>query len=214
MNRTLLICLILLSSISGYSQQLYMEYGTTISAFDYENSQGQPLDNLMSKSKNYIGMGYRTDINDAETLFLSLGASLNNYGAIGSYNALDNYFEWDISYLGVNAGLDIRLFHLREMSFYFKGTLAYEFLIRGNQTINNDVFNLVGEEEYNSTLFFARGSIGMQYPISRTTAIYANYSYGKSLLLNSGKKEETLKLNTHQFGIGFIVNLPNCNCDF
>ncbi|GAA3626142.1 hypothetical protein GCM10022397_09840 [Flavivirga jejuensis] len=191
-----------------------MEYGTTISSFDYKNSQGEPLDNILSQSKTYIGMGYRDNINSAKTLFLSLGASYSGYGTIGSDNRLDNYFEWDVGYLGVHADLDTYLFQLRDFSFYLKGTIATEFLIRGNQTINNQVYNLVGEDEFNNTIFFVKGSFGMQYPISNNTAIFANYTYGKTVLLNSGINAEKLNLNTHQFGIGFIVNLPNCDCDF
>ena len=214
MNRQILTSFIFLISISSFSQQLYMELGSTVSSFDYENSQGQPLDNLLSKSKSYFGMGYRQVINNEKTLFLALGASYNNYGAIGSESSVDNYFEWDISYLGVKAGLDYRLFQLRDLSFYAKGSIASEFLIRGNQTINNDVYNLLGEEEFNNNILFLRVGIGLQYPISSSTAIYAGYSYGKSVLLSSGENAEKLTLNAHQFGIGFIINLPNCFCDF
>jgi hypothetical protein len=214
MKRKLPIILIFIITISGYGQQLYMEYGSTISSFDYENSQGQPLDNLLSKSKSYFGMGYRKVINNQKTLFLALGASYNSYGAIGSESIVDNYFEWDVSYLGIKAGLDIKLFQLRDLSFFAKGSIASEFLIRGNQTINNDVFNLVGEEEFNNNILFFRGGIGLQYPISNSTAIYAGYSYGKSVLISSGENAEKLNLSAHQFGIGFIINLPNCNCDF
>ena len=147
-------------------------------------------------------------------MFLALGASYNSYGAIGSESIVDNYFEWDVSYLGIKAGLDIKLFQLRDLSFFAKGSIASEFLIRGNQTINNDVFNLVGEEEFNNNILFFRGGIGLQYPISNSTAIYAGYSYGKSVLISSGENAEKLNLSAHQFGIGFIINLPNCNCDF
>ncbi|MEP1489254.1 MAG: hypothetical protein ABJK28_12575 [Algibacter sp.] len=213
MKKKLLLSFIVLISLSGFSQQLYMEYGSTISSFDYENSRGESLDNLLSRSKSYIAMGYRKDINNAKTMFLNLGASYNNYGAIGSYNALDNYFEWDISYLGVNAGIDIRLFQLRDLSFYFKAALTSEFLIRGNQTINNDVYNLVGADEFNGNILFARGGVMMHYPVTSNTAIYMNYTYGKTALINSGENAEKLKLNAHQFGIGFIINLPNCYCD-
>lgn len=213
MKKKLLLNFIVLISLSGFGQQLYMEYGSTISSFDYENSRGESLDNLLSRSNSYIAMGYRKDINDAKTMFLTLGASYNSYGAIGSYSVLDNYFAWDISYLGVNAGLDIKLLQLRDLSFYFKASLASEFLIRGNQTINNDVFNLIGEEEFNSTIVFARGGAMMHYPVTSNTAIYATYTYGKTALLNSGENAEKLKLNAHQFGVGFIINLPNCYCD-
>lgn len=214
MKKQLLIVLFIISSVSAFAQQLYMEYGSTISSFDYENSQGQPLDNLLSRSKSYFGMGYRQVINKEKTLFLALGLSFNNYGAIGSESSIDNYFAWDVSYLGIEAGLDYQLFQLRDLSFFISGSVASEFLVRGNQTINNDVFNLVGEEEFNNNILFFRAGITMQYPISNSTAIFAGYSYGKSVLISSGENAEKLKLGAHQFGIGFIINLPNCYCDF
>jgi hypothetical protein len=214
MKKKLLFLFVFIITISSYGQQLYMEYGSTISSFDYKNSQGKPLSNLLSKSKSHFGMGYRHVLNHQKTLFLNVGASYNNYGAIGSESSVDNFFEWDVSYLGVKAGLDIRLFQLRDLSFFAKGSVASEFLIRGNQTINNDVFNLVGEEEFNNNILFFRVGVGLQYPISTSTAIYAGYSYGKSVLISSGINAEKLNLNAHQFGIGFIINLPNCNCDF
>ncbi|RNC86802.1 MAG: hypothetical protein ED556_05100 [Winogradskyella sp.] len=199
---------------SCFSQQLYVELGTTISSFDYENSQGRPLDNLLSTSKAYYGMGYRQSINPSNTLYLSLGASYNSYGAVGSERSVENYFAWDVSYLGLKAGLGIKLFELRDLIFFANVSVASEFLIRGNQTINNDVFNLVGEEEFNNTILFFRGGVEMQYPVSNSTAIFVGYNYGKSALLNSGDTSEKLNLNAHHFGIGFIINLPTCNCDF
>lgn len=214
MQKQILICVFLFITGSIFSQQLYLEYGVTVSSFDYENSQSESLENLLSESNNYIGMGYRDNINEAKTVFLSIGATYNGYGAVGSDRTLDNYFEWDVSYLGLNAGLDVKLFQSRDFLFYLKGSVSQEFLIRGNQTINRQVYNLVGEDEFNSNLFFVKGSLGMQYPISRNTAVFANYTYGKSILLSSGESEEKLKLNTHQFGIGLIISLPNCNCDF
>lgn len=213
MKKQLAFAIIYIFSISIFSQQLYLEYGANVSSFDYENSQGIALDNMLSQSKSYLGMGYRDNINTGKTLFFSVGASYSSYGAIGSDIRLDNYFEWDVSYLGVAAGLDIKLFQLREFVFYLKGGVETAFLVRGNQTINNQVYNLVGEDEFNNNIFFVKGSFGVQYPISRNTNIFANYTYGKTVLMNSAVSEETLKLNAHQFGFGFIISLPNCNCD-
>lgn len=212
-NYKILTSILLISNLC-FCQQLTFEFGTTVSSFDYENSQGRPLNNLLSKSKSYFGMGYRQSINDANTLFWSLGASYNSYGAIGSESSVDNYFEWDVSYLGVKAGLDIKLFELRDLTFLANVSVASEFLIRGNQTINNDVFNLVGEEEFNNNILFFRGGLEMQYPISRSTAIFVRYSYGTSVLISSGKNAEKLNLNAHQFGLGFIINLPKCFCSY
>ncbi len=204
----------LLMSYSCISQQLYFEFGTTISSFDYDNSQGQPLDNLLSTSNTNFGMGYRQGINTRKTLFLSLGATYNNYGAIGSESSVDNFFEWDVSYLGIKAGLGIKLFELRDLSFFFNTALSTEFLIRGTQTINNDVFNLVGEEEFNNTIFFFRGGIEMQYPISGSTALFVGYNYGTTVLIGGEENGEKLNLKAHQFGLGIIINLPKCYCSF
>lgn len=214
MKLKLITCLFILSSFLTYSQQIYMETGSTVSSFDYKNSQGKPLNNLLSRSSSYFGMGYRKVINTSKSVFISAGATYNNYGAIGSENRFDNYFEWDVSYLGLKVGADIKLIRLNDLIFFFNTSVASEFLVRGNQTINNDVFNLVGEEEFNNNIFFMRGGVSMQYPISSSTAIFVGYSYGKSVLVSSGDSAEKLKLNAHQFGIGFSINLPNCHCDF
>lgn len=214
MGKKLLLGLAFLISISSFSQKIYMEYGSTISSFDYKNSNGDPLNNILSSSKSYFGAGYRQAINPQRNIFLNLGLSYNGYGAIGSESSVDNYFEWDVSYLGIKGGLELKFLELRDLSFFINGSVASEFLIRGNQTINNDVFNLVGEEEFNNNILFLRAGLRMQYPISSTAAIYLGYNYGKSVLINSGENAEKLNLIAHQFGIGFIINLPKCYCDF
>ncbi len=213
--KNLLCFLFLISCIASVSgQQLYMEIGSTISSFDYKNSRGERLDNLLSQSKSHFGMGYRHTLNKAKTIFLRGGLSYNNYGAIGSESSVDNYFEWDVSYLGIQGGADIKIFQHNDFVFFANGSVASEFLVRGTQTINNDVFNLVGEEEFNNNILFLRAGLSMQYPISTGTAIVARYNYGSSILISSGINAEELKLNAHQFGIGFIINLPTCYCDF
>ncbi|WP_152593029.1 hypothetical protein [Jejuia pallidilutea] len=73
MKKLIFTLLLIYSTGSINSQQLYMDYGQTISAFDYENSQGQRLNNLLSQSKSYFGMGYRHTLNKANTIFLRGG---------------------------------------------------------------------------------------------------------------------------------------------
>ncbi len=215
MKKQLLTILLLLIVLSTYSQQLYLETGKTVSLFNYKNSEGAALENLLSKPNTYIAMGYRSVLKENK-LYLSVGGTYNGYGAIGSDRALDNYFEWDVSYIGAEVGLDLNLFRLRNFTFYLKGSTSLEFLVRGTQTINNQVFNLVGEDEFNDKIFFVRGSLGMLYPISNNTSIMANYKIGRTVLIEKGNAtdQEELNLTSHQFGIGLIINLPSCNCSF
>ena len=212
----ILIMVFMVSFMNTYSQQIFAEFGKNSSYFDYTNSSGGELDNLFSKSNTYIGFGYRDVINRDKTLFVSIGVNYQKYGAIGSDRTLDNFFEWEISYAGLQAAVDYRIFRLRDFSFYFKGSVSGEFLIEGTQTVNNQVFNLVGEDEFNSYFFFLKGGLMVTYPLSRTAFLTANYSFGKSTQLNEGNSEDKEKLNlqVHQFGIGFIINLPYCNCPY
>lgn len=214
--KTIALYLLLLVSLPMFAQQVFFDIGTTVSAFDYKNSQGQKLDNLLSKGNVFLTIGYRGVINKNQTLHFSAGLSYNGYGAIGSDRILDNYFEWDVTYLGLQAGLDFRLFRIRDFSFFIKGSLGAEFLIRGTQTLNNQVYNLVGEDEFNNYIFFPRGHFFVQYPISNNTSIQVGYSYGKTVLIGQGNTtdKEELRLSSHQFGVGLIISLPNCNCPF
>jgi len=215
MKKYLYILAVVFFYQSGFGQQLYLEVGKTVSSFQYKNSEGQALENLLSKPNTYMAMGYRSALIE-EKLHFSVGGTYSGYGAIGSDQRLDNYFEWDVTYLGAEAGIDMTLFRIRDFTFYLKASLAFEVLIAGTQTINNQVFNLVGEPEFNNTIFFGRGSLGMQYPISNNTSIYANYKLGRTVLVGQGNAtdKESLNLIAHQFGIGLIISLPNCNCPF
>ncbi len=211
-----IIFMLLLSFVNLEAQQLYLDIGKTSSSFSYTDSSGDALDNLLPKSHTYMRLGYRDFINNDKTFFFSVGGMYSGYGAIASDRVLNNYYEWDVTYLGLEAGLDYRLFRLRDFSFYLKSSVASEFLIQGTQTINNQVYNLVDEEEFNSYNFFVRGGLLITYPISRNTFITANYTYGFTTQLNSGNAndKEKLNFNAHQFGFGFIINLPNCNCSY
>ena len=208
--------LLIMMGISTYGQQLYLGLGKTMSRFDYKNSAGQSLENLLPKGGLFLEMGYRDVINNNETLYVSIGGIYDEFGAIGSDRTLDNYFEWDVTYVGVEGGLDYKLFSLRDFSFFLEANVSVEFLVQGTQTINNQVYNLVGEDEFNTSIFFLNGGLNMTYPISRNTLIKASYSYGRTMLIGKGNAsdQEELRLLAHKIGFGIIINLPGCNCPF
>lgn len=213
--RFLFFCFSFLVCQLSFSQLLYTEMGQTISNFSYKNSVGGTLDNLQSGTSTYIGAGYFFDLPGDKATIL-LGGLYTNYKALGSDTTLDNYFEWDVSYVGINTGLSYEFARSREFVFFAKITASLEYLLRGNQVLNNQVFNLSGEDEFDNFILVPRASIGVQYPISNKAALYIQYQYGKSFsLTNSNPTDsETLSINTHNFGIGILINLPGCNCSF
>ena len=97
-----------------------------------------------------------------------------------------------------------------------------EFFLKGNQTINNQVLNLKGVEEFDNTPVFLRSGLGASYRISTNTRLYVSYSYGQSFELNDNsnnssgaaqqQSKEALKILNNQFGIGLIFHLQEKNC--
>ncbi|MCP4176895.1 MAG: hypothetical protein GY756_03940, partial [bacterium] len=70
-------------SIITNSQDIYIETGKIRSSFNYKNSEGNSLDNILGSTNNYIGVGYRFPIL-ATRINISAAASYNEYGAEGS----------------------------------------------------------------------------------------------------------------------------------
>lgn len=196
-----------------FGQVIYSEIGQTISSFNYKNSAGGTLGNLQSGTNTYLGLGYKFPLKEDKTNII-LGSLYSNYSALGSDAVTDNYFEWDVSYIGVNVGAEYRFARSREFVFFIKATASLEYLLRGVQTLNNQVFKLSGEDEFDNLISTPRIGLGVQYPISNKAALYVQYQYGYSFsLINSNPDDsEKLSISTHNIGIGIVIKLPGCNC--
>ncbi|MEO9513320.1 MAG: autotransporter outer membrane beta-barrel domain-containing protein [Flavobacteriaceae bacterium] len=199
----------------GHSQLLYAEMGQSISSFEYQNSAGGTLDNLQSATNSFLGFGYTFQLPN-DKLNIDVGLAYTNYGAKGSDEVLDNFFEWDVSYAGLQTGITYYFARSREFQFYASLNASLEYLLRGTQTLNNQIFNLSGEDEFDNFLIVPRAGVGIQYPISNKAALYVQYHYGKSYsLVNSNPNDdEKLSITTHNLGIGITIQLPGCNCSF
>ncbi|MEM1137849.1 MAG: hypothetical protein AAGI07_18585, partial [Bacteroidota bacterium] len=190
-----------------------------ISSFDYKNSKGEKLDNLLSGNYNFIGLGFKLPF-FVDNLSLATGLTYNQYGASGS--ELAYFYKWDLTYLGANVGFEYDVWHASDffnkrngfvkdregLKFFLKAAFSGEFLVRGTQQINAEAYNLVGAEQFDAPYFFVRGGGGMRYGFSEDIGIFIQYLYGRSLpLISSSDDNEELNLIIHQFGLGVLIGL-------
>ena len=207
----LLLFALLILTVNG--QQIYFEAGKVISLFDYKNSASTSLSDLKGTTQSSLGLGFRMPLFKSSS-HLSLGVSNNKYGATSSDPVLGNYSEWDVSYLDVNLGVDYEFFK-PEMknadrygfSVYVKGICAADFLLKGKQRLNSQVFDLSGIEEFDKPVFFLRGAVGVYYYITRSYVPFLQYMFGRSFLVGNYTGQEQLRYLTHTVSIGFSVNL-------
>jgi outer membrane autotransporter protein len=192
------------------------------SSFDYEDSQGNSLEGLSGTWGNALMIGYRAPI-AKEKWFINAGVSLNEYGAKGGDIALDNYYAWDVTYLGANVGVDYNFLQQRNfftnqdgLNFYLKAALSTEFLMSGTQRINNQLYDLKGEEQFDKPLVFLRVGVGANYCVSQRLAVFLQYLVGKSFPVfgQSSGDNEKLQYFSHTINFGLLLNLPRCKyCD-
>ncbi len=199
----ILLILSTVFSFHSFSQEITMETGVSFTSFEFKNSQGNELDNLLPTTKNFISLAYRQNVLK-DILHLVGGLSLNQYGAVGSDDSVNLYYQWDTSYLGVFIGVDIKVFKTNKMTFYLRGTTASEFILQGTQTLNNQVINLKKLDYFNNPTFFFRAGAIIEYHVSETFSIFTQYKYGKS---SENGKSEKLKYKSHDIGLGLVVKL-------
>ena len=117
-----LLTFLLISSIALISlnaQSIFIENGKSISRFEFENSQQEPLENLYTKTNTYISIGYEHELKKIKNLSIQLGLTHNSYGANGSDGVLNNYFEWDVDYLGLQLMLKYIIIDENNWDFFF-----------------------------------------------------------------------------------------------
>lgn len=206
-NFYILLIMSTVFSFQSFSQEILMETGVAFTSFDFKNSQGEELDNLQPTTNSFISLGYRQNVLK-EVLHIVGGFNFNKYGAVGSDDSINLFYEWETSYLGIYLGLDVKVFSTEKVSFYLRGTTSSEFLLQGTQTLNNQVFDLKGVEEFDSNTFFFRGGAIIEYTVSDNLSIFTQYKYGQSTENGNTQK---LKYKSSEIGLGLVVKLNQKN---
>jgi hypothetical protein len=217
MKKCLCYILLAVSTLSARGQQVYIETGTAISAFIYRNSDKESLDNLYGSNHFFLHTGYHT-VSPVNRLNYSAGISYTGYGARGSDVSVGNFYDWDAKYIGIDLGIDYEIIKKRftsaslsDMTVYIKAAFSPEILVHGTQTVNDEIFNLVGVEQFKYPFLFARGGAGISYSVNRLLTVYGEYMGGMGFPFKIGDRndKERLWILNHNIGFGLLVNLPS-----
>lgn len=195
---------------------IFVEYGKSISSFDYTNSLGLGLKNLQPMTKNYFRLGYNHDwyfsnksVLQPNRFSFSASFDYNNYGAQGSNDILYNIYEWDLEYIGLNLAINYDLFRMRDFTLYLTAGASSDYNFRGTQMINNQVYSLENVEEFDPFSFFFKGGAGVTYPMSDKARVYVQYLYSTSNIMkdDSPSSLEQLSIINHSIGAGVLVDI-------
>ncbi|MCB0456551.1 MAG: hypothetical protein R2776_05265 [Flavobacteriaceae bacterium] len=199
--------LLCLMAFSSQAQELFWEYGQALTSFDYKNSQGNELDNLQGKTFSFVNVGTRIPL-FKEALQFTGSFNWDRFGALGSDGVLNNYFDWETTYFGAILGLDSKVIGAGNFSWHLQAGAGPEFLVQGSQTLNNQVFDLTEQEDFNGAVFLFRLGSQFEYQVLDGVSLALSYHFGKSSNVGSDTSEE-LSFKAHQLGLKMYFNIAS-----
>ena len=207
-KKYLLFCL-LLSGCYLQSQELLISNGKNFTKYDYKNSLGMSNPNLRSGEGSFYEIGMAFKLNKlAATDKLSYAVSLvyNQFNAVGGTSTAN--YAWKTNYLGIQNALNYTLFQ-NSNSFKVKTKLgcAISTIIKGEQYINNVVYNISKQEEFKGITLQPNIGVDFQYVINQNIEISAGYEFSKAFNVSNTSAEKLSFINNQiHLGLHFPLN--------
>jgi hypothetical protein len=206
MSKKYLLLLVLFSGCFLQAQELFFSNGKNFTKYDYKNSLGNTNSNLRSGEGSFYQLGLDFKLNKAATtdkLSYAVSVVYNQFNAEGGTSTAN--YSWKTNYLGVQNALNYTLFQ-NSKSFKVKTKLgvATSTIIKGEQSINNVVFDITNNEEFKGLTIQPNVGVDFQYAINQNIRISAGYEFSKAFnVSNSSSEELSFTNNQIHFGLHF-----------
>lgn len=200
----LIICCLVIGFVQA--QELFVEGGKSITSFAFKDVLSNELDNLRPTNHTYLDLGYRGDLFGEQVKFIG-GLGLHTYGSRGSDANATNFFEWETTYVSLQAGVDIEIIKANRFSFHVRATVAPEFLMQGTRVLNNQVLDINGLEDFDTPIIFLRGAASFEYKVSDGITTFLQYRYGQGTQLEKSASGGELTYFSQDIGLGLMFNL-------
>jgi len=201
-----ILFLLLFSGCYLQAQELFISNGKNFTKYDYKNSIGISNPDIRSGEGSFYEMGMAFMLNkSAATDKLSYAVSLvyNQFNAAGGTSTAN--YAWKTNYLGIQNALRYTLFQNAE-SFKVKTKIGFatSTIIKGEQYINNVVYNISKQEEFKGITIQPNIGVDFQYAINPNIKISAGYEFSKAFNVSNKSKEELSFTNNQiHFGLHF-----------
>lgn len=209
MIKKYLLFLLVSSGCFVQAQELFISTGKNFTTYNYKNSLGISNPNLRSGEGSFYQLGMDFKLNkSAASNKLSYAVSLvyNQFNAVGGTSTAN--YSWKTNYLGIQNAINYTLFQ-NSKSFKLKTKLgcATSTIIKGEQYINNVVYNISKNEEFSGITIQPNIGIDFQYEINEKIKISAGYEFSKAFnVSNSSTENLSFTNNQIHFGLHFPLN--------
>jgi len=206
MIKKYLLFLLVSSGCLVQGQELFISNGKNFTKYDYKNSLGISNSNIRSGEGSFYQFGMDFKLNKSATSNkFSYAVSLvyNQFNAVGGTSSAN--YAWKTNYLGIQNALNYTLFQ-NSKSFQVKTKLgcATSTILKGEQYINNVVYDITKHEEFSGITIQPNVGIDFQYAINQNIKISAGYEFSKAFNVSNASAEDLSFTNNQiHFGLHF-----------
>ena len=198
------LLLLLFSGCYVHAQEVFLTAGQNFTKYDYKNSLGVSNPNLRNGDGSFYQLGMAFNLG-SEELNYAVSLVYNQLNAVGG-SRTSNY-AWNTNYVGIQNELNYVLFQDYD-SFKVKTKLgcATSTIIKGEQYINNVVYDISNQEEFKGILIQPNIGINFQYSLDRDIEFSVGYEFSKAFNVSNNSPEKLSFTNNQiHLGVHFLI---------
>ncbi|TRX72594.1 outer membrane beta-barrel protein [Carboxylicivirga sp. M1479] len=197
------ICLLAGVSTASLAQHsVTVDVSQNITNFSFTNSAGEAIKDYNPAYSGSYALGYRYSMENG--LFFPAKLGMRKAGASYIYDT-SNYI-WDLRYADARLGVGYN-YSFGEFAVHASVSGYYAFLLKANQVINNEHYDIKESGQISNNDFGVFISPGVNYSVSEHISLFLdlNYMMGLQNLETSGEQESANKLFGASVGVAFTL---------
>jgi hypothetical protein len=199
MTKKILILITFLSFSKSFAQEIFIQTGKNSTSYNFKASNTQSNVDYRSASGDFYEIGYNYNFKDSKIAY-QVSFTYNQFNSEASSGATS--YSWNTSYLGIQNMISYSFFKSKKgLDFSLKAGINTASIIKGDQFINNEYFDIKNQEEFAGIVLQPIIGINAKYRISEKIALSVGYNFSQALNL-SNSSDEKLSFNTNQIQIG------------
>ena len=195
--------LLLLAAFCSYGQSsITIEASQNITNFKFTNSLGEKVDGYQPKYSGGYALGYRYSMENG--LFFPVKIGMRKGGATYIYD--NSNYSWELQYFEARLGLGYK-YMFGKFGAHISTTGYYGNLLKANQTINNENFDIRESGHINKTDFGLFISPGANFEANEFISVFVdlNYMLGLANLETDDSQTSKNSLMGATLGLNFTI---------
>lgn len=190
------------SYTASAQMNLTIEASQNITNFRFFDSNGDQMDGYQAEYSGGYALGFSYGLDNG--LYFPVKLGMRNGGATYIYD--NSNYSWDLKYTEARLGVGYQ-YSFGKMGAHFSAMGYYGYLLKANQRLNNENYNIRESGDISKTDYGVFFSPGATFSATENISVYLdlNYMLGLANLETDGKQVSHNTLYGASLGLAFTI---------